>query len=163
MDINEQIVITWLEQCKGLFTRNNIHYGQYHSDIDILAINLKTSIAWDCEVKVRTSTTKIANTDNPQNGFNRFVRSLNSEERDEKVLSILPKNTLVVKKFITTNSLFGKSEENISKWEQAFKDRNIEVIFFDEIIKDLFEFASKTPKTSNDVIQVLKMFSIYNK
>ncbi len=161
MDANEQIVIAWLEECKQMFTRTNLDYGQFHSDIDILAINIKNNEAWDCEVKVRTGSTMISDNSNKQNGFKHFVKTFNDKERKKIIANLIPDSYHVCRKFITTKSLFGKTKENQTKWIQRFKDEIIEVIIFDEIIEDINRFSIEAKKSTNGVIQTLRLLNIY--
>lgn len=113
MDVNESIVSTQLNE-NGYFILNNIYYGQFHSDIDILAVNLNKRIILDCEIKIRTGSTKISNNDNKQNGFLHICNQLNSEIRKNKVISLIgtDKGFKQKKLLITTRSFFGSSLEN---------------------------------------------------
>lgn len=105
MDVNEKIVIAWLEETKKMFSRNNIDYGQHHSDIDILAIDIFNCRAWDCEVKIRTGSTMISDNDSPQNGFQHFVDSFKDSERI-KTLNILIPDNYKVEKNLLLHDLF---------------------------------------------------------
>lgn len=161
MDVNERIVETWLREL-GMFTTNELYYGNYHKDIDLLAVNLINKEIWDCEVKVRTGSTQISDNANKQNGFKHFVSSLKSKERDNKIKQYCGKNKFKVSKvFITTKSLFGRTEVNQNKWLRKFNDNGIEVVFFDRIIKELQAKAHVATKSNNEVIQVLKLLKIY--
>jgi Holliday junction resolvase-like predicted endonuclease len=73
LDVNEKIVCAWLAS-KDFFIINGIDYGQFHSDIDILAVNIKEKKIVDVEVKIRTGSTKISSGDNKQSGFQHLVR-----------------------------------------------------------------------------------------
>lgn len=161
MDANEQIVIAWLEECKQMFTRTNLDYGQFHSDIDILAINIKANEAWDCEVKVRTGSTMISDNANKQNGFKHFAKTFRDKDRQKIITNLVPDTYRVIRKFITTKSLFGKTIENQNKWIKRFTDENIDVIFFDEIIADINRFAVDAKKSTNGVVQTLRLLNIY--
>ncbi len=161
MDVNEKIVTSWLQN-KSFFTINSIYYGQYHNDIDILAINLKQKVIWDCEIKVRTGSTMISDNNNKQNGFNHFLSTFNDAKRSDKIFEYIDNQYSISKKFITTRSLFGKTEENQNKWFKRFKDNNIDVIYFDEVMKELSNFSIKTKKSTDEIIQVLKLFHIAN-
>jgi len=164
VDVNERIVETWLREELGMFTINELYYGNHHKDIDLLAVNLNTKEIWDCEVKVRTSTTQISDNANKQNGFKHFVSSLKSKERDKKIKQYCGNNKFkVTKVFITTKSLFGRTEINQKKWLKKFNDIDIEVVFFDRIIKELQAKANVATKSNNEVIQVLKLLKIYEK
>ena len=162
MDVNEKIVNSWLQN-KLFFTINSIFYGQYHNDIDILAINVKKKEIWDCEVKVRTGTTMISDNDNKQNGFNHFVNTFQSQERKDKLNEYMDNTFTVKQKFITTKSLFGKTDKNQKKWFYKFKQENIEVIYFDEVMNELYEYAIQTKKSTDEIVQVLRLLQINNK
>lgn len=160
MDVNEQIVIAWFDECKNMFTRNNIDYGQFHCDIDILAVDIRTKEVWDCEVKVRTGSTQISNNHNKQNGFNHFVNTFYDIAREKKINEILPKDFTLKKKFITTKSLFGK-DENQKKWINNFSEKGIDVIFFDTIINEINESTLDLKKSTNEIIQTLRLLNLY--
>ena len=161
MDVNEKIVDAWLQH-KGFFTKNSINYGQFHNDIDILAVDLKKVIIWDCEVKVRTGSTQISKNHNKQNGFYKFVETFNDPERKKAINNCIGCNGYEIsKKFITTKSLFGKSVQNQSKWVSSFEEEGIDVIFFDEIIRDLSKHAKESKKSTNEIVQVLRLYHIY--
>ncbi len=159
MDVNEKIVTSWLQN-KCFFTINSIYYGQYHNDIDILAVNFKKKIVWDCEVKVRTGSTMISNNDNKQNGFKHFVNTFDDVKRSDKISEYIDNEYTIIKKFITTKSLFGKTENNQKKWFKEFKDKRIDVIYFDEVMKELSDLSIETKKSTDEIIQVLKLFHI---
>jgi hypothetical protein len=160
MDVNETIVNTWLNTVKKFFTITSIDYGQFHNDIDILAININLKEVWDCEIKVRTGGTRISNNSNKQNGFLHFVKTLNDSTREAKSKEYLTDNYEIKKKFITTRSLFG-SVRNQNKWIDEFKNKNIDVIFFDEIVNDLSDYAKGINKSNNEVVQILRLFFIH--
>lgn len=162
MDVNEKIVETWLREQEGMFTITSILFGTFHSDIDLLAANLNRKEIWDCEVKVRTGSTQISNNDNKQNGFQHFVDALKDSGREKKIREVIGKTDFkITKKFITTKSLLGSTKATQDKWIKRFGDENIEVIFFDKIIKDLSSKAQVIHKSNNEVIQVLRLFHIY--
>jgi len=144
-----------------MFTRNNLDYGQYHSDIDILAINVVKAEIWDCEVKVRTGNTIISDTIKKQNGFQHFVETFKNTDRINIIKSLVPECYNIKSKFITTKSLFGKSEDGLNKWIDKFKENEIEVIFFDEIIRDINDISINLKKTTNGIIQTLRLFNLY--
>lgn len=162
MDVNEKIVNSWLQN-KLFFTINSIFYGQYHNDIDILAININKKEIWDCEVKVRTGSTMISDNNNKQNGFNHFVSTFQSQERKDKLNQYVDNNFTIKQKFITTKSLFGTTDKNQKKWFEKFKQENIEVIYFDEVMNELYEYAIETKKSTDEIIQVLRLLQINKK
>lgn len=163
MDVNEKIVIAWLEETKKMFTRNNIDYGQYHSDIDILAINLFDKIAWDCEVKIRTGSIMISDNDTKQNGFKSFSDSFKNTERINVLKTLVPHDYKIEKKFITTLSFLGKTDKNRLKWVTRFSVENIEVIFIEKIINELNMHSTIVKKSTNEVIQTLRLLNILSK
>ncbi|MBT2605625.1 hypothetical protein J7E55_21830 [Bacillus sp. ISL-53] len=158
MDVNESIVSTWLNE-NGYFILNNIYYGQFHSDIDILAVNLNKRIILDCEIKIRTGSTKISNNDNKQNGFLHICNQLNSEIRKNKVISLIgtDKGFKQKKLLITTRSFFGSSLENRKKWFKQFRAHGIKVQFIEGIVYSLERKASRQKISSNEVMQILRL------
>ena len=119
MDVNETIVLTWLH-FHSFFTINTIYYGQFHSDIDILALNLLRKEIWDIEVKVRTGSTKIMNGTDRQNEFDHFVHQLTSSERTQKIQEFVGDHDgfELNKVFVTTRSMLG-STDNQKKWTSS--------------------------------------------
>jgi hypothetical protein len=162
MDYNEEIVTAWLNIHKKMFTINNIMYGNFHSDVDILAISLASNEVWDCEIKIRTGTTKINNNNTTQNGFNHFINCFNHQERQNKIEELINKNNFnftLKKVFITTKSFLGKTDH----WINEFKNNKIEVLFFEDIIQDLNEISKKSKKASNLVIHTFKLINKFSK
>ena len=160
MEVNERIVNTWLNTVKKHFTVSCLDYGKFHNDIDILSVNLQTNEVWDCEIKVRTGSTKITNSTDKTNGFIHFVGTFNDPQRLNAVNVFLPKKEFILKrKFITTKSLFG-SEKNKTKWVSKFGKEDIEVVFFDEITKDLADYAKTLKKSNNEILQILRLLFI---
>lgn len=161
MDVNEKIISTWLTHHNN-FVMDNIYFGQFHQDIDLLAVNILKNELLDIEVKVRTGNTKISDNDNKQNGFKHFVNQLNSLDRDEKIKGIIGEtNSLNIRKlFITTKSLLGKLKLNY--WLTRFKEEGIEVMFIEDIILELETLAKELPLSKNEVIQILRLQNIKN-
>jgi hypothetical protein len=161
MDVNEKIISTWLTHHK-YFVMDNIYFGQFHQDIDLLAVNLSSKELLDIEVKVRTGSTKISDNDNKQNGFKHFVGQLNSQERGNKIKEIIGDlNGFRIRKlFITTRSLLGKVNNKI--WIDRFLQEGIEVKFIEEIISELEELAKGLSLSKNEVIQILRLQNIRN-
>lgn len=161
MDVNEKIVETWLREHEGMFTVTSLLFGNFHADIDLLAVNLNTKEIWDCEVKVRTAI-QISNNASKQNGFQHFVGALKDKKRETRILEFVGKTDFkITKKFIATKSLLGRTQATQDRWVKQFRDENIDVIFFDKIIKDLSTRAQAVHKSTNEVVQVLRLFHIY--
>ncbi len=162
MDVNERIVEIWLRLKKKMFTTTEIHFGNSHNDIDILAVRLGQKIEiWDCEVKIRTGSTNISNGNDKRNSFDNYVKLMKSSEREQALKSYFVNEPKAVKKkFITTAKFLGATELNQSKWIKKFNEQGIDVILMEEIVKDLLELASQTKKTSADVIQILKLIEL---
>ncbi len=160
MDINEKIVIAWLNH-KQYFVIGNIDYGQFHENIDILAVNIKEKEILNCEVKVRTGKTLIGESDKKQNGFQHFVNQLKSAARQKTIIDIIGVTDYKLKDlFITTKSLLGV--KNKQKWIDKFKEKNIDVLFIEDIVQNLEDLALKTMISSNEIIQILRLQQIKN-
>lgn len=156
MDVNEKIVSTWLNE-NGYFILNNVYYGQFHSDIDILAVNLNKKILLDCEIKVRTGSTKISNNEN-KSGFKHICNQLNSLERNAKIVSLVGNgnNFKQEKLLITTRSFFGLLN-NRKKWIRKFSNQGIKVQFIEGIVYSLERKAKRLNISTNEVIQILRL------
>jgi hypothetical protein len=163
LDVNEKIVCAWLAS-KDYFIINGIDYGQFHSDIDILAVNIKVKKIFDVEVKIRTGSTKISSGDNKQSGFQHFIRQLNSIERNDKIVDVIGNNHgfTLFKYFVTTYSFLG-SVANRANWTNKFLDHQIIVLFIEDIVNELEEHANSLALSKDEVIQILRLQNIKNR
>jgi hypothetical protein len=163
MDVNEIIVNTWLNFVKKQFTIPSVDYGKYHNDIDLLSVNLLTKEIWDCEIKLRTSSTKISDNDSKQSGFNHFVNSFNDKNRKKTATDYFSKdfdNYKYKRIFITTRNFLG-SVTNQKKWVNKFQKADIVIIFFDTIVDDLIGYSKSIKKSNNQVLQILRLSNLY--
>lgn len=157
MDVNEEIAKEYYELVENCFVRSGIEYGNYHSAIDLLVINKKGEVI-DIEVKWK-SRIKICDSDKKQNGFKHFVNQLNNRERDEKIFNLTGK--IPDKKvFLTTKNFFGKSKQDY--WIKKFLEKNIEVVFFDDIIPKLVYIINKVGKYDSQISQTIRMLKYFN-
>lgn len=156
IDVNEKIISTWLTH-HNYFVMVNIYSGQFHLDIDLLAVNLTMKELLDIEVKVQTGITKISDNDNKQNGFRHFVGQLKSVERENKINEIIgySEEFKIRKDIYYIKSLLGKKNTNM--WLDKLFHEEIEVKFIEEIISELEEHAKGLPLSKNEVIQILKL------
>ncbi|MFC5401493.1 hypothetical protein [Cohnella soli] len=163
MDVNEKIVEAWLTT-KNFFMMSTIDYAQFHKDIDILAVNVADKVIWDCEVKIRTGSTKISETTRKRAGFVHIRDQLNNQERDDKIREIIGNDHdyEISKRLITTYSYFG-SPKNRAKWMAKFNAENIEVMFIEDMVHELEETAKGLALSKNEVIQILRLQNIKNK
>ncbi len=161
MDVNEKIAIAWLEQCKNMFTKSNIAFGKFHADVDVLAINFDKNEIWDCEVKIRTSSTNIHERKLDSNNFHEIKRKFYLPERELVIKSLIPDRFFVKKKFIINKSFFTKSFKKQQEWVNKFNEKDIEVIFFEDVVKDLFAYAQKSKHSTNEIIQSYRLLNLY--
>ena len=154
MDVNEKIVETWLREVKGMFTTTNLYFGRNNHDIDLLAVDLKTAVIWDCEVKFRKKGNGFCEAD--------FDSIRNTRERADRIRQLLGKSPYPVeRKFITTKS-FLNLERNRKGWAPKFQKERIEVFYFDDIITDLAHHAEHLSKSTNEITQVLRLIADAN-
>ncbi|MEY3788962.1 MAG: hypothetical protein RLZ75_3170 [Pseudomonadota bacterium] len=154
MDVNEQIAITWITEVKKMFVRSELYFGQYNNDIDILAVSIVDDLIWDCEVKARTGSTNM-----DEASFADIIKKFNCPERINLISSLTGNKTEIKKKLIISKKYFGETEKTINKWKDKFNQNDIEVIYFDTVIDDIRNFAVSCSKTTNLVIQTLKLSS----
>ncbi|MFQ6120093.1 MAG: hypothetical protein ACE5KE_09430, partial [Methanosarcinales archaeon] len=152
MDVNEEIVKEYFELVENCIVRANIEYGKYHSAIDLLAIdkngNIKDiEVKWKSRIVIEDSTSK-------QNGFKHIVNQLKDMRRNESIKELLGKEP-THKIFVTTKHFFSIS--NFDYWKNRFKEQNIEVLFFDDIIPKLVEKIKIKGKYESPVLQTIRM------
>ena len=154
MDVNEQIAITWLTEVKKMFIQSELYFGQYNSDIDILAVSIIDQLLWDCEIKVRTGTTNMC-----KSSFDNIINNFNCPDRANIIFAVNQNKLALKKKLIISQKYLGETPQTIKRWEAAFTLKNIDVIYFDTVIKELSDFSSSCSKTTNVIIQTLKLSS----
>ncbi|MBQ0734949.1 hypothetical protein [Aquimarina celericrescens] len=149
-----------------MFTLNTLYFNgdenKDNKDVDILAIDPFNNIAWDCEVKLRTGTSRILEGSNKKTiGFLKFVEDYLYPDRKRVILEKIPESYIIEKVFITTSNFFGTSKENQKKWKNRFKEHDITVIFFEIIMEDLNQFAIKSKISSDEIIQTIRLQNLY--
>jgi hypothetical protein len=162
MDVNEKIVYAWLAS-KDYFIIDGIDFGQFHSDIDILAVNLKAKEIIDFEIKIRTGSTKISDNTTKQNGFTHYVNQLLHNDRATRINSIVGTSHgyALRKVFVTTYSFLG-AKKNRTKWAGEFLKYNIDVMFIEDIVEELENHALTLKLSKNEIIQILRLQNIKN-
>jgi hypothetical protein len=151
LEVNQQIVISWLKS-KKFFVIEELFYGQHNNDVDVLAVSLIEKMIYDCEVKCRLKTKmdKVM--------FKKVVDEFKNPLRIEKIKQCIgeAEHYSLKNVFITTKFLLG-SEQNREKWEGKFLEQNIKVLYLDDILKELSEYASETSKTNDLTIQIFRL------
>lgn len=158
MDTNEKIVCSWLSM-NHFFILTNLDYAQFHSDIDILAINVKTKSVLDFEIKIRTGSTYISNNRNKQNGFYHICNQLLGHDRNNKINEVVGINHgyKVRKVLVTTKSFLGKTNKTREKWIRQFKSNNINVVFIEKVVDILLKKSKFLKITKDEIIQILRL------
>lgn len=169
MEVNEQIVEQYLKM-KGWFYLTDISFKvpRNYSNIDLLAYNPKNKKYYDIEVKYRSAFTisgaKIENDDS----INKFICQLTRNERKEKISEIIDNND-VIKVFITTRQLFGKSEDKNKKIEDYFvnsimkKGYECQIWYFDDIIPEIFKNLKTSGRYNSELMQTIRLIKTYVK
>lgn len=164
MDVNEEIVRTWLQLCKNQFTMDDITFKVYrkksgkggggHSNIDILAVDNK-GIYYDYEVKWRSRQSIGATSrETPE----ALIAQMINKERDKKIKSITGRKSCK-KIFITTHIFFRKRKEEM---EIMFKDRGIKVLYFEDIIPELINTVNKKGRYDSPILQTIRMLKHFD-
>ena len=158
MDVNEKIVITWLQSCKRIFTIPDIEYDNFHSSIDILGVDLLNNEILDIEVKSKFRIT-INESSKKQNGYQHIYKQLSSTKRNEMINKALPnKHKFKVRKiFITTKRFL--TVNKFEYWVKKFEDDGITIWFFDAIVNDLSQMSLMLNKANDEILQTLRMFN----
>ena len=153
MEVNQQIVISWLKS-KKCFVIEELYYGLHNNDVDVLAINVIENRIYDCEVKCRLSTNMYKNL------FKKIVAEFKNPLRMKMISRYIGKrngiNLSIEQIFITTKSLLG-SEKNRENWKGKFSENNIGVIYLDDILKELSSHASRISKTNDLTTHLLRL------
>jgi len=158
MDVNEEIVREYFELIENCIVRANIEYEKkYHKAIDLLAIDKNGNII-DIEVKWK-STIVIADSTKKQNGFKHIVNQLNDKKRNETIKELLGKEPSI-KLFVTPRHFFPKTK--FDYWVNKFREENIEIKFFDDIIPSLVEKIKVKGKYDSPVLQTIRMLKYFN-
>lgn len=154
MESNQQIVVSWLKS-KEFFVVEEIFYGQHNHDIDILAVDLRSNIIYDIEVKFRKNT-KIHS-----NIYSAVVDNFADTDRDQAIIKYFGENFnnyTIEKCFITNKSLLGKDSNRI-KWEQGFAIQGISVKYLEDILQELKQKVAVVTKTNDTVLQLLRIMN----
>ncbi|MDP3698906.1 MAG: hypothetical protein Q8R47_04925 [Nanoarchaeota archaeon] len=164
MDVNEEIVKQWLHSCKQQFTIDDIRFkvfgpkgGSNYSNVDLLAVD-KAGKYYDYEIKWR-SVYSLGATDKetPAALINQMLR----KERVEKIKSIIGRKPYQ-KIFITTYQMFGRSQEKRDKFVKIFNSNKIQVLFFEEIIKELVSAIDVKGRYDSEVLQTIRMIKYFD-
>lgn len=165
MDVNEEIVVNWLNLCKEQFTIENIRFkvfgpkgGSNYSDIDILAVD-KNGKYYDYEIKWR-SVYSLNATDGET--LEAFINQMLRKERVEKIKEIIGKKQYE-KIFITTKRLFGRSSEKRNFIEKEFKKKGIKIIYFEELINELVDKIEIKGRYDSPILQTIRMLKYFEK
>jgi hypothetical protein len=155
MDVNEEIVKTWLHVCKKYFTIGNIPFvikrklGSNYGDIDILAVDRKGRF-YDYEIKgmIRYSLGK--------NDYEWLFDQLVNKEREKKVRSIIG-NKPYQKVLVARRGFFG-GEKKHDKLIKILKQKGVKVEYLDDIVNQLVEIVDKTgPKSDSPALQIIRL------
>lgn len=163
-DVNEEIIKQWLHICKKQFTLDDVRFkvfgskgGSNYSNIDLLAVDAD-GIYYDYEIKWR-SVYSLGATD--KETTEAFLHQLLRKERVEVIKKIIG-NKPYKKRFITTFQLFGRSEEKRDTFIKTFKTHGIDVLFFEDIIKELIETIDVKGRYDSEVLQTIRMIKYFD-
>ena len=161
MDVNEQIVKEWLCLCKKQFAIENVLFKvpRNYSDIDILAMDKKGDI-FDYEIKWRSAWKM------DQEFIDKICSDFDRPERIKKIEDIIGKSKrnkiLITTKFTLGQTLKKKQEtENFSKNKSFFEKNKIEVIFFEDILKELIGEIDKNGRYNTPISQTIRMLKYF--
>lgn len=163
MEVNEEIVKQWLHICKEQFTLDDIRFkvygpkgGSNYSNIDFLAVDTMGHY-FDYEIKWR-SVYSISSTD--KETIDSFIHQVNRQERAKKIKEIIGHKPYK-KIFITTYQMFGQGEKKRERFIQIFKSHNIEVLFFEDVIKELIASVGVEGRYDSQILQTIRMLKYF--
>jgi hypothetical protein len=164
MEVNEKIVEEYIKLIKEWFYMTDISFNvpQNYSNIDLLAYDHKNDIYYDMEIKYRSAYyMSKTNTED----FDKYINQLTRNERKKKIIEIIGKNKTVIKVFITTKKLFGKTDENEKRFIAALKKRKYigEVWYFDDIIPELYHALEEKGRYNTELTQTIRLIKTYIK
>ncbi len=162
MDVNEEIVVKWLNLCKRQFTIENIGFktfgpkgGSNYSDIDILAVD-NNGDYYAYEIKWR-SAASVGATDKEK--LPSLINQVIRKEREEKIKEIIGDKEYK-RIFITTKQFFG-SEKKREIIENKFAINKIDVIYFEEIINELVNKITIKGRYDSPILQTIRMLKYF--
>ena len=158
MDVNEEIVEKWLNVCKNQFTITNIKFKGVRGwpDIDILAVDTN-GLYYDYEIKWR-SAASIGATDKEK--IPSLIHQVLRNERADKIKEIIG-NKKIKHIFITTKHFFG-SEKKRKIVEAEFTRKDIEVLYFEGIIRELVDKVSIKGRYDSPILQTIRMLKYFD-
>ncbi len=163
MDVNEEIVKQWLHLCKNRFTLENISFktigekgGSNYSNIDILACDSEGNF-FDYEIKWRSVYSLNASNKKEIDGF---INQMFRKERILKIKEIIGEKSYI-KVFITTKNFFGSSNQKRNILEEAFKNREVEIKYFEDIIIELLKKIPLKGRFDNETLQIIRIFKLF--
>lgn len=170
MDVNEEIVIQYIKLIKKWFYMTDISFEVPHnySNIDLLAYDPGNNKYYDIEVKYRSAFSLTLKNMNENAEFLKFVSQLLRPERTKKIKEIIGSNKHS-KVFVTTESLFGKSESKRQQVKNSFIDEiqkqgyDCEIWYFDKITNELFEKVDVKGKYDTELIQTIRLIKTHVK
>ncbi len=163
MEVNEEIIKQWLHICKKQFTLDDVRFkvygpkgGSNYSNIDLLGVD-RYGKYYDYEIKWRSVYSLSATEkEEPDSLINQMTR----EERVKKIREIIG-NKSYSKIFITTYQMFGMGQDKRQKFIKLFKSRNIKVLFFEDVIKELVEAINVNGRYDSQILQTIRMMKYF--
>jgi len=155
---SEELVIAWLQECKGYFTINNVKVpkkkGGMGAEIDVLATNKKHNI-W-VEVSVSTNPRcchlKGVRFKETVNDFLRDFKRLDKNKKAREIFNGEPYEKWIV---------YGKLpliKKEIGLFPHEIEKNGVKAVYFGDILHDLFELKAYRLDAARGYINVIKAF-----
>ena len=164
MDTNEQIVKEWLHICKKQFTIENIKFkvcgesgGCNYSDIDILAVD-KDGNFYDYEIKWRSTYSLNATS---KEKIDNIIKQILRKERLEKIKEFTGDKESF-HRLVITRKFFGSNNEKIESIKSKLRENNIEIIFFEDAIRDLISKIEIKGRWDSPILQTIRILKYFN-
>ncbi len=155
---SEELVIAWLQECKGYFTMNNIKVpkkkGGMGAEIDILATNKEKNI-W-VEVSVATNPRRRHKKEVQFRGtIKDFLKDFRRADKNKKAKEVFFNK--LYEKWLVYGKLPLKKEE-VKLFPQEMRKNGVKTKYFGDILEDLFELKGHRLDAARGYINIIKAF-----
>lgn len=151
VDVNEQIVMAWLQHIKKEFPMESVRYlvkrarGSGWSDMDILSTDGKGNFT-DYEIKWRS----VVHRKMTNEMFERIISDFDHEER-VRVRKQITGDSPVRKVVVATKSHLKRGQK------EAFIEREVDIVYFEDIIQQLVSKIDVEGRYVSLVPQLIRM------
>ncbi len=152
-NVSEEIVVEWLQRVRQEYVMKNLRFKVPYgwAEIDIFTTDGKGNFT-DYEVKWR-SAAKIGVTE--RETFEKLVDNYNREERIQLIKSLIGSKSYN-RVFLTTQKFLREGDK------EEFAKKGIEVVFFEQVLKELIGTVESSGVYDTVVLQVIRMLKYFD-